>query len=129
MCFRLFQFLISIFYYSTKLAALNILPLFRKKMSYSLLDPAPLICHHKVFTGRNMVTYIFKLWYCPKLYIHVINFRNKCESRKVDIEDICYWFSMVYNIFLTVSSKMGFKFCICGDMLLSSSEWLPKVTL
>ena len=73
-----------------------------------------------IFSGFGIVpNYIFKLF----------TSEIKCDSRKVDMEDICHCFSMVYNLFLTVFSKMGIEFHICGDMLLPSSEGLPKVTL
>ena len=120
-------------------SCLNIVPPFRKHVLLPIISciphdhleeqvtHTPHLCHHK---GPHRGKY-GHIYFQVLVLSQIIYSNYSFQKLSVNPERLIWRIfdivlSMVYNVFLIVSPKMGMQFCICGDMLLPSSKWLPK---
>lgn len=96
-------------------------------MSYSLLYPAALICHHKgPHRGKYGHVY-FQVSLVSKITHSKYSFQKlSANPERLIWRILVIVLSMLYNVFLAFFPKMGIEFRICRGTLLPSSEWLPK---
>lgn len=107
MRFRLFSCSISVFHYSTKLTALNIVPPFWKNVLLPIISCSPHLSSQRT-SQEEIWPRLFSGFVCVQNYIFKVFISEiKCESRKVDMEDTCLCFINALQCLPCVFSQNG----------------------